>query len=698
MELERTDYCGSLREKDIGRAVTVMGWVQHKRDMGGVIFIDLRDREGTLQVVFDQKNIPAAEFERAESLRIESVIAVSGQIELRGEDTLNPRLETGTIELRAQRLEVLSQADTLPFSLDDGASVREELRLRYRFLDLRRPAMIRNLRFRHQTLKVIREYLDRRGFVEVETPMLTKSTPEGARDYLVPSRLHPGAFYALPQSPQIFKQLLMVGGVDRYYQVARCFRDEDLRADRQPEFTQVDMELSFVKQEHILNELEGLFKHVFDKMLGIRFEEPFLRLTWRQAMDTYGSDKPDLRFGLPIVDLTELLRGCSFEVFRKALDAGGVVRAINAKGCAGFTRGEIEELTKKAISYGAKGMAWIAVRENGEIYSILTKYLSEKQLSGLLSAMDAKAGDFILFCADSLSTVRRTLGGLRLDLAELLGLRKKGEYSFLIVTDFPQFEYSAEEGRWIAMHHPFTMPYPEDLPYLLTDPGRVRAQAYDFILNGVELGSGSLRIYDRKVQQRMFEALGFSKEEAEERFGFMMGAFRYGTPPHGGFAFGLDRLVMLMAGADSLRDIIAFPKARDASCPMTGAPGFVDEAQLAELNLTGAAGGGTDSGGKRRSARNAPRIDVDNVADLALLSLDESEKEAIRADLEAIVAFADELAGLDTEGVPVTAHVAPIENVLRADECVPSYDRDTLLQNAPSKEGGYLYVPKVVEG
>ena len=583
--MKRTDYCGVLCESDLGRTVTVAGWISAKRDMGGVIFLDLRDREGILQVVCDARNLTQTDFHTAEGLKNETVAIMSGMIRERDEETYNPKLATGTIELAADSLEVRSEAGTLPFQLDDSNNVREELRLRYRFLDLRRPEMLRNLRFRHRVARVVEDYLDREGFLSVETPMLTKSTPEGARDYLVPSRVHPGEFYALPQSPQIFKQLLMVGGIDKYYQFARCFRDEDLRADRQPEFTQVDMELSFVDQEDILLHLERLFKHIMKETMGLDFPAPFPRITWQEAMDRYGSDKPDLRFGLPIVDVSDIAAKCGFSVFSQAARSGGCVRALNVKGKADFTRGEIEALTDKALGYGAKGMAWIAVRQDGELYSVLTKYFSKDDMDALLERVEAAPGDFILFCADGLPTVRRTLGGLRLDLAGMLSLRRKGDFCFLIVTDFPQFEYSEEEGRYVATHHTFTMPYPEDVQYLCSEPGRVRAQAYDVVLNGGELGSGSMRIHRPDIQEKMFEALGFSEAETKERFGFLVDAFRYGTPPHGGFAFGLDRLVMLLLGARSLREVVAFPKLGDASCPLTGAPGMVDPSQLEALGL-----------------------------------------------------------------------------------------------------------------
>lgn len=693
--MKRTSYCGALRETNVNQIHTVMGWVQNKRDMGGVIFIDLRDREGILQVVFDGRNLTPEAFAAAEALKLESVIAVEGPLRIRGEETYNPKLVTGTIELAAKKLEVLSEAAALPFSMSEAGNVREELRLQYRFLDLRRPKLLNNLKFRHRLTKLIHDYLDGQGFLQVETPMLTKSTPEGARDYLVPSRVHQGMFYALPQSPQIFKQLLMVGGVDKYYQIARCFRDEDLRADRQPEFTQVDMELSFVDQEDILEHLEKMFKHLFREALGVEFQEPFPRLTWQQAMDRYGSDKPDLRFGLPSVDLTQQLKGCGFSVFRKAIDEGGMVRAVNVKGHGNFTRSAIEELTEKALKLGAKGMAWIALKDDGEPYSILTKYFSQEEFQSLLDAVDGKPGDFILFCADQFSTVCRTLGGLRLELADMLGLRKPGDYRFLIVTDFPEFEYSQEEGRYLATHHPFTMPYPEDIPYLISDPARVRAQAYDVVLNGVELGSGSMRIHQKDVQRKMFEALGFSEEQIQERFGFMVNAFQYGTPPHGGFAFGLDRLAMQMLEAESLRDVIAFPKNKDAVCPMTQAPNVVDPHQLEVLGL--AALLSKEGTGKAVQKRQRPKIDVENVANLSKLLLSPEEKEAAAKDMEEIVEFANQLQAIDTENIPAAAHTAKLTNVFREDIPQTSCPRELLLENAPEQHDGCVFVPQVVE-
>ena len=694
---KRTDYCGLLSELHVGKDVSVCGWVQTKRDMGGVVFIDLKDREGTLQVVFDLSSMPAEQFHIAENLKNQYVISVGGKIRLRSEDTINPKISTGTVELAADRLELLSEARALPFQLEEAASVREDLRLKYRFLDIRRPEMQYNLKFRHKVSRIARNYLDSDGFVEVETPYLTKSTPEGARDYLVPSRVHPGMFYALPQSPQIFKQLLMVGGMDKYYQIARCFRDEDLRADRQPEFTQVDMELSFVEQEDVLVHLEKMFKYIFKNALGVDIKYDFPRLTWRECMDKYGCDKPDLRFGLEITDVTDIAAKSDFSVFKSVTRSGGVVRAINVKGKSDFTRSQIEELTDKAVSYGAKGMAWIAVRPDAQLYTILTKYFSEDVMKELLDRVEAKPGDFILFCADKLATVRKVLGALRNDLGTMLDLKKKDDFKLMFVIDFPEFEYSEEEGRYVAMHHPFTMPYPEDLEYLETDPERVRAQAYDVVLNGVELGSGSVRIHDRSVQKKMFKALGFTKEQTEERFGFMINAFRYGTPPHAGFAFGLDRLVMLMLGAESLRDVIAFPKTKDASCLMTEAPNVVDIKQLEELSLLSLSESIDESGARVSAKKNIKKIDVDSVANLAKLTVSEDKKEKLEQDMESVIDFANALNELDTEGVPVREHIVPTSNVFREDNPEQPFERSELLANAKTKTAEYIYVPRVVE-
>ena len=696
--MKRTEYCGLLRPEHIGTQQICSGWVLTKRDMGGIIFIDLRDREGVLQVVVDEGKVSADEFSLIERLRLQSVVSIKGTVRERDEETINLKIATGTIELAADKIELISQADSLPYSIDDGSKVREELRLKYRFLDIRRPELYSNLKFRYKVQKAASDYLDNNGFLYVETPMLTKSTPEGARDYLVPSRVNPGTFYALPQSPQIFKQLLMVGGVDKYYQVARCFRDEDLRADRQPEFTQVDMEMSFVEQEDILNHLEKMFKYIYKETTGKEIHYDFPRLTWQEAMDVYGSDKPDIRFELPIVDVTDIAKKCSFSVFKKVAQSGGYVRAICVTGQADFTRSTIENLTEKAMGYGAKGMAWIAYKQNGEIYSILTKYFTEDEMKELLDAVKAKPGDFILFCADKLDVVRRTLGGLRLDLGDMLGLRRKNDYKFLFVIDFPQFEYSEAENRYVATHHPFTMPYPEDLQYLTTAPGRVRAQAYDVVLNGIELGSGSIRIHDRRVQEKMFEALGFDKKTIDERFGFMVNAFRYGTPPHGGFAFGLDRFVMLMVGADSLRDIIAFPKIKDASCPLTGAPDFVDKAQLDVLGLTEAVQAEENSALSEQKKEKEITIDVENIANLACLYLTDEDKISYAEDMNSIIAFADTITRVDTSNIKAKEHLIPISNVFHDDEVIiHNVERDELLAASPTKTDGYITVPRVVE-
>lgn len=580
----RDRYAARVSEEDIDKSLCFMGWVQNIRDMGGIIFLDLRDKTGIIQVVCDFENLDPETFKLVETIRNEYVIGVKGLIRKRDEDTFNPKLPTGTIELKAMELELISKAKALPFQIDES-HIKEELRLKHRYLDLRKPSLYNNLVVRHSTLKLIRRFLEDREFLEVETPILNKSTPEGARDYLVPSRIHKGSFYALPQSPQIFKQLLMASGIDRYYQVAKCFRDEDLRSDRQPEFTQVDMELSFSSQEEILQYLEAMFKEIFKDVLGVDIRENFARMTYRDAMEYYGSDKPDIRFGMEIRDLSQVLKDTDFKVFKDTLKSGGKVKAINIKGGNSFTRNEIDELTDWAIAYGAKGMAWIAIEDSGETRSILTKYFSKETMQKLLETMEAEPGDLIIFSADKINVVNKTLGGLRLDLGDKLGLRKKDDYKFLIVTDFPLFEWSSEGDRFVSMHHPFTMMQEEDIDLLEADPENVRAQSYDVVLNGVELGSGSIRIHESDIQKRVFQALGLSEEEIEERFGFILEAFAYGTPPHGGFAFGLDRLVMMMTGSESIREVIAFPKTREAYCPLSGAPTPVDTEQLKTLDF-----------------------------------------------------------------------------------------------------------------
>jgi aspartate--tRNA ligase len=573
--------------------------------------------------------------------------------------------------------------------MEDGFPVREELRLKYRYLDLRRPCVQENLRFRSRVQSVIRRFLEKEGFIEVETPMLTKSTPEGARDYLVPSRVHPGEFYALPQSPQLFKQLLMVGGLDKYYQFARCFRDEDLRADRQPEFTQVDMELSFAEQEDILRHLEKLFKELFKECMGMELPA-FKRMTWLEAMELYGSDKPDLRFDMPIYELSDIAQNCSFSLFRQAVQAGGKLRALCVKGGASYSRTQIEELTQNALSLGAKGMAWISVQSDGSYYSILTKFMSRDELNEIALRVKAEPGDFILFCADSLETVRRVLGGLRLEIARELKLIAPDRFEFLIVTDFPQFEYSHEEKRYISAHHPFTMPREEDIDKLKSEPEKVRAQAYDVVLNGVELGSGSIRIHDWRIQKLMFEALGFTEEQLKERFGFFLEAFKYGAPPHGGFAFGLDRLVMLMLGADSLREVIAFPKNKEAVCVMTGAPDYVDDEQLDALGLNKMEQTSVKAGRKA-----SVKMDLDNIAMLARLNIPPEERGRLERDMQDIINMAGRLEEIETDREMV--NISGLVNVMRPDEPGSAWERDSLLENAPTKTEQYILVPRVIE-
>lgn len=687
--MKRTHYCGALTEEEVGKRVTVCGWVQTKRDMGGVIFIDLRDREGTLQTVFDARLLTEEDFKLAEGVRNQSVVQITGIMRIRDEETYNPRLKTGTIELAAESIFLLSEAAPLPFPMEDGFPVREELRLKYRYLDLRRPCVQENLRFRSRVQSVIRRFLEKEGFIEVETPMLTKSTPEGARDYLVPSRVHPGEFYALPQSPQLFKQLLMVGGLDKYYQFARCFRDEDLRADRQPEFTQVDMELSFAEQEDILRHLEKLFKELFRECMGMELPA-FKRMTWLEAMEHYGSDKPDLRFDMPIYELSDIAQNCSFSLFRQAVQAGGKLRALCVKGGASYSRTQIEELTQKALSLGAKGMAWISVQPDGSYYSILTKFMSRDELNEIVLRVKAEPGDFILFCADSLETVRRVLGGLRLEIARELKLIAPDRFEFLIVTDFPQFEYSHEEKRYISAHHPFTMPREEDIDKLKSEPEKVRAQAYDVVLNGVELGSGSIRIHDWRIQKLMFEALGFTEEQLKERFGFFLEAFKYGAPPHGGFAFGLDRLVMLMLGADSLREVIAFPKNKEAVCVMTGAPDYVDDEQLDALGLNKMEQTSVKAGRKA-----SVKMDLDNIAMLARLNIPPEERGRLERDMQDIINMAGRLEEIETDREMV--NISGLVNVMRPDEPGSAWERDSLLENAPTKTEQYILVPRVIE-
>lgn len=580
--LKRTCRCAELSEKNIGQEVTVMGWVQKARNTGGLIFVDLRDRSGLLQINFQEEKLGQELFDKAYKLRSEFVIAVVGTVVAR-EGGINKNLPTGAIEVVATQLRVLSEAQTPPFPIEEDIKTKEDLRLKYRYLDLRRPDLQRNLIMRSKIATLTRQFLADEGFLEIETPMLNKSTPEGARDYLVPSRVHPGCFYALPQSPQLFKQLLMCSGYDRYFQLARCFRDEDLRADRQPEFTQIDMELSFVDEDDVMDVNERLLQKLFKEILDIDIELPIQRMTWQEAMDRFGSDKPDLRFGMELNDVSDVVKGCGFGVFTGALENGGSVRGINAKGQGGMPRKKIDALVKFAKDFGAKGLAYLCINEDGTYKSSFAKFMTEDELHALVEKMDGQPGDLLLFAADKNIVVYDVLGNLRLELARQLDLLDKNEYRFLWVTEFPQFEYSEEEQRYVAMHHPFTMPMEEDLELLETEPGKVRARAYDIVLNGTEIGGGSIRIHQDDIQERMFEALGFTKESAYEQFGFLMNAFKYGVPPHAGLAYGLDRLVMLMAKQDSIRDVIAFPKVKDASCLMTEAPSRVDEKQLEEL-------------------------------------------------------------------------------------------------------------------
>ena len=582
--MKRSHRCTEVSAANIGQTVTVMGWVQKRRNLGSLIFIDLRDRSGILQIVFDENSVGADGFTKAGTLRSEFVIAVTGTVQKRSA-AVNEALKTGDIEVIATDIRVLSESQTPPFQIEENSQTKDEIRLKYRYLDLRRPDIQRNLMMRSKVAYLMRDFMSKEGFLEIETPTLCKSTPEGARDYLVPSRVHPGSFYALPQSPQLFKQLLMVSGFDRYFQIARCYRDEDLRADRQPEFTQADMELSFVDIDDVIEVNERLLKYIFKEAIGVDVQIPLKRMPWQEAMDRFGSDKPDTRFGMELHDVSDVVKGCGFGVFTGALENGGSVRGINAEGQGAMPRKKIDKLVEFAKGYGAKGLAYIAIHEDGSWKSSFSKFMTEEQMEALIKAMDGQAGDLLLFAADRNKIVWNVLGALRLELAEQMGLLDKNEYRFVWITEFPLLEWSDEENRFTAMHHPFTMPMDEDLPLLDTDPGAVRAKAYDIVLNGTEIGGGSVRIHQNDVQEKMFEMLGFTKEQAHERFGFLLDAFKYGVPPHAGLAYGLDRLVMLMAKEDSIRDVIAFPKVKDASCLMTEAPSPVDAAQLEELGL-----------------------------------------------------------------------------------------------------------------
>lgn len=582
--LRRSHRCTEVSGKIIGETVTVMGWVQKSRNKGGIIFVDLRDRSGLLQLIFEEGDVGSEGFGKAERLRSEFVIAVVGKVEARS-GAVNENLDTGDIEIRATQIRILSEAETPPFPIEEESKTKEELRLKYRYLDLRRPDLQRNLILRSKVANVTRQFLSEEGFLEIETPMLTKSTPEGARDYLVPSRVHPGNFYALPQSPQLFKQLLMCAGYDRYFQIVKCFRDEDLRADRQPEFTQIDMELSFVDVDDVISVNERLIKRMFKESIGIDIELPIQRMTYAEAMDRFGSDKPDIRFGMELVNVSKVVEHCGFSVFTGALEKGGSVRAINVNGQGEMPRKKIDALVDYAKDFGAKGLAYLAINEDGSYKSSFAKFMTEEELLALVTAMEGKPGDLLLFAADEDDVVFAVLGNLRLEIARNLQILNKDEFSFLWITEFPLLEYSKEEQRYVAKHHPFTMPMDEDIDLLSTDPGKVRAKAYDITLNGTEVGGGSVRIFQTDIQEKMFEVLGFSKEDAYERFGFLLNAFKYGVPPHAGLAYGLDRLIMLMMKEDSIRDVIAFPKVKDASCLMTQAPNIVDNKQLTELGI-----------------------------------------------------------------------------------------------------------------
>ena len=582
--LHRSHRCTEVSNANIGESITVMGWVQKRRNLGSLIFVDLRDRSGILQIVFDEESVGAEGFAKAGTLRSEFVIAVEGKVSKRAA-AVNENLKTGDIEVIATSLRILSESQTPPFAIEENSLTKEDIRLKYRYLDLRRPDIQRNLMLKSKVLRLMRDFMADEGFLEIETPILCKSTPEGARDYLVPSRVHQGHFYALPQSPQIFKQLLMASGYDRYFQIARCFRDEDLRADRQPEFTQADMELSFVDVEDVLDVNERLIQYVFKEAIGVDIPVPLPRMAWQEAMDRFGSDKPDTRFGMELVNVSDVVRNCEFAVFKGALEAGGTVRGINVEGQGAMPRKKIDKLVEFAKGYGAKGLAYICINADGTYKSSFAKFMTEEEMNALVSAMNGKPGDLLLFAADKTKLVWNVLGALRLEMGKELGLMDENQYNFLWITEFPLLEWSEEENRFMAMHHPFTMPMEEDWENIDSDPGSVRAKAYDIVLNGSELGGGSVRIHQDDIQEKMFEVLGFTKEAAHEQFGFLLDAFSYGVPPHAGLAYGVDRIIMHMTHTDNIREVIAFPKVKDASCMMSKAPGTVDEKQLEELGI-----------------------------------------------------------------------------------------------------------------
>ncbi len=582
--LVRSARCGEFSVANVGQEVTVMGWVQKQRNKGGIIFVDMRDRSGLLQVIFEEADCGSDNFAKAEKLRSEFVVAVTGVIEKRS-GAVNENLATGEIEVRAKSIRILSESETPPFPIESDSKTKEELRLKYRYLDLRRPDLQSNIILRSKIVSAMRDFMAKEGFLEIETPILCKSTPEGARDYLVPSRVHPGTFYALPQSPQIFKQLLMCSGYDRYFQIAKCFRDEDLRADRQPEFTQADMELSFVDVEDVIEVNERLIQHICKEAIGLEVSLPIPRITWQDAMDRYGSDKPDTRFGMELTNVTDVVKGCGFSVFTSAIENGGSVRGINAKGQAEMPRKKIDALVEFAKGYGAKGLAYLAVLPDGTYKSSFAKFMTEDELKALVEAMGGESGDLLLFAADKNKIVYSVLGALRLEVAKQMDIIDNDKFNFVWVTEFPLLEYSEEENRYVAVHHPFTMPMEEDWQFIDTDPGKVRAKAYDIVLNGVELGGGSVRIHQNDIQEKMFEVIGLTKEEANDKFGFLLSAFKYGVPPHAGLAYGVDRFVMLLVKAESIREVIAFPKVKDASCLMTDAPNVVEQSQLEELSI-----------------------------------------------------------------------------------------------------------------